>query len=567
MMNKELAPLVDAILNVVVVDEIYQWIYARDGKKYQMLHIHLPPQAGLRFVDARELVESAVGSHPNLHVTVHFTHEVQKRLDEGLSRVHLICRVENRIYQNPVRSQPLALRRNTVDDIVEKGVQYMEAEKTKIQSFVDGYTFFRESKNFGHAAFMLHQAIELALRTAENLLRGDALKSHSLKNNIDYLRTFDSKLGKLADKPEERRALEKIDAAYVDYRYGQDFVIEEGLLTVASQIAQQALHWLETYQACLHAEVSYHLDPQQIQERRVLHFKNTAAARDKNQQTGSYQDLILNALEVYCTPALVVCVGYNTGHFRQNNLMQNLKHEQVSHAYYLFVAYEDMNPAPMELSSLVMGLLPVNVSITLILEETNYFIQALRKGHPFFMSLMKAGDMWFQQSAIASVALDEIKRPSLQVSYVREQWHNRYNRACCLHAVYKAGWSCSVEAMYYTLSQALEQTCLGVINTVLQYKPNTFGLNFLIGLCRLVVPEACATFCLDNAEQRKLFRKIVDAQQQFKYNANYQADPLAVGRVQEMIHIFMQTCHMEMERFLQEVELSSVSKGVVEDTE
>jgi len=552
-MNNELTPIIEAILRAIAVDEIYLWPFDHDGKKYQMLQINLSSNSATRFDKARSLINKAIENYPNLYFNVHLPREIQKKIDQGLGRTHLICQTGNRIYQNPAQEIQLVVPNDSAEQVIEKTEVYINKEKTKIRSFIDGYNFYLEHRDHSHAAFMLHQAIELSLRTAENLLISDEKKSHSLKANINYLKTFDSKLAKLADTEDKKRALNKIEKAYIDYRYNHDYTIDKSLLETAYQIAINALNWIYDYSNLLFEEIREQLSPKQIQHRKIEKFKNNIAIYNKYHCNSSYRDLILNILELYCTPSLVACFGYHSDQHKYNSLLQNNKEEQITHVYYLFIAYDSLNTELTNIQQQTMDLLPKNVSLTLVTEETAHFIKKLSKGHPFFLSLMKVGDIWFQNATIENLALDSIAVPQLDLEYARKQWDSRYKNARCLYIAYEEGWPSGVEAVYYTLSQALEQICLGVINTILQYKPQTVGLPFLMNLCRLIVPEAHATFCLNNTDHIKLFKEIIKAQQQFRYNANYKGDPFAIIRLQELTKLFIERCNEEMEDYFEKI--------------
>ncbi|WP_286843295.1 MULTISPECIES: hypothetical protein [Sphingobacterium] len=150
-MNTDINPIIEAILRAVAVDEIYQWTFDHDGKKYQMLQVNLTSNAGIRFSDANSLINKTVGSYPNVYINVNFTHEIQQKVDQGLGRAYLICQPENRIYQNPVQEIPLVLPNNKSDEVIEKTRTYIEKEKSKIRSFIDGYNFYFEHKRSIHA--------------------------------------------------------------------------------------------------------------------------------------------------------------------------------------------------------------------------------------------------------------------------------------------------------------------------------------------------------------------------------------------------------------------------------
>src|SRR5690606_5012657 len=146
----------------IAVDEIYQWTYTNDGRKYQILQINRLSNTAIRCIDPLGAINKIINKHPDLYVKVNFTHEIQKQLDQGLSCTSLIYQSENRIYQNPAQEIPLVLPQYTPAEIVEKTRLYIEKEKSKIRSFIDGHFFYLDSNNHAHAAFMLHQAIELS---------------------------------------------------------------------------------------------------------------------------------------------------------------------------------------------------------------------------------------------------------------------------------------------------------------------------------------------------------------------------------------------------------------------
>jgi HEPN domain-containing protein len=553
-MNTDITPIIEAILRAVAVDEIYQWTFDHDGKKYQMLQVNLTSNAGIRFSDANNLINKTIGSYPNVFINVNFTHEIQQKVNQGLGRAYLICQPENRIYQNPVQEIPLVLPNNNSDEVIEKTRAYVEKEKSKIRSFIDGYNFYFEHKNYAHAAFMLHQALELAFRTAENILVVEDKKSHSLKNHINYLKAFDDSLGKLADNNENKQALEKINKAYIDYRYHFDYFIDEEVLETAYQIAINTLNWIYDYSNLLFKEIKTKFNTRPSINKEVENCKNNNEIYKQNYCNANYRDLILNAIAYYCSPALVACFGYDSDHHKYHNALQRAKNDRITHSYYIFIAYDTLNGELHNLTQLIADMLPNNVSLTIIAENAEAFTKQLSNGHPFFLSLLKAGDSWLQNTSIANIDRESIVVPQLDLDYVHQQWMTRYNNARTLYLPYTEDWSSiSIEAVYYMLSQALEQVCLGVINTVLQYKPQRVNLTFLMQLCQLIVPDAYATFCLDHVDQLNAFKNITEAQQQFRYNANYQANPIAIPRLQELTKTFIEKCNNEMESYFEKI--------------
>src|SRR5690606_11155245 len=106
-------------------------------------------------------------------------------------------------------------------------------------------------------------------------------------------------------------------------------------------------------------------------------FKNNIAIYNKYHCNSNYQDLILNALEYHCTPALVACFGYDSDHHKYHNALRSIKQDRIAHAYYIFVAYDSLNAELSNLTQLITDLLPKNVTLTLLVENTAFFTKQL----------------------------------------------------------------------------------------------------------------------------------------------------------------------------------------------
>jgi len=190
--------------------------------------------------------------------------------------------------------------------------------------------------------------------------------------------------------------LEKINKAYIDYRYHFDYFIDEDVLETAYQIAINTLNWIYDYSNLLYEEIRVKLTILQNSNNEVENYKNNNDIYKKNYCNSNFRDLILNAIECYCTPALVACFGYDSDYHRHHNALQRAKKDHITHSYYIFVAYETLNGELNNLTQFIADMLPNNVSLTLALENSAVFSKQFSKGHPFFLSLLKAGDIWLQ---------------------------------------------------------------------------------------------------------------------------------------------------------------------------
>tara|TARA_R110002096_G_C14658584_1_gene727339 strand:+ start:10610 stop:11773 length:1164 start_codon:yes stop_codon:yes gene_type:complete len=104
---------------------------------------------------------------------------------------------------------------------------HFEKEYNKIAVFLDGATFFIEKNNLSHAAYMLHQYIELWFRFVALFVMGKERKSHSIKELQTYIKAFVPELGNLfnSEIEEEQSLLKLLDNAYITTRYENNYYI------------------------------------------------------------------------------------------------------------------------------------------------------------------------------------------------------------------------------------------------------------------------------------------------------------------------------------------------------
>ncbi|MBP0904137.1 HEPN domain-containing protein [Mariniflexile gromovii] len=102
-----------------------------------------------------------------------------------------------------------------------------EKERSKIESFMDGASFFIEKNNLSHAAYMLHQYIELWFRHAALFTMGKERKSHCIKELQTYIKPFAPDFGNLfnTEIEEEQHLLKLLDDAYIGTRYENNYHI------------------------------------------------------------------------------------------------------------------------------------------------------------------------------------------------------------------------------------------------------------------------------------------------------------------------------------------------------
>lgn len=137
------------------------------------------------------------------------------------------CTWDNCIYQSPQaepdRFQEYQIPKNTPNNLQTS----FKKESQKLAGFLEGATFFMDKNQLSHAAYMLHQYIELWFRFAALITMGKARKSHRIKELQSYIKDFAPELGNLfpTEIEAEHSLLNLLDAAYITARYENHYHI------------------------------------------------------------------------------------------------------------------------------------------------------------------------------------------------------------------------------------------------------------------------------------------------------------------------------------------------------
>ncbi len=155
-----------------------------------------------------------------------FEYAHQQLKEENLFFVHF-CYWDKLIFQNP-GAELNSLYEFQISEKTLNNIQSLfEKERHKMAAFLDGATFFIEKNNLSHAAYMLHQYIELWFRFVALFTMGKERKSHSIKELQTYIKPFLPELGNLFNTKieDEKHLLKLLDDAYITTRYENNYHI------------------------------------------------------------------------------------------------------------------------------------------------------------------------------------------------------------------------------------------------------------------------------------------------------------------------------------------------------
>lgn len=247
-----LSAIIERMTTALQVNSIYCQSYRpAPHRQLHQLYVVLRPGSALGLVGSRAMCDLILEERDDIRALVVPASDITKKNLQGSLRTRLIFQPDNLMYLAPDAPKEPILPAIEPDTAMEQAVSYFEKEMTRIRAFEQGFLFYLRKGNLSQSAFMLHQTIELGLRTAESLLIGKEKITHSLRNHQDYIAPFSPKLGHLFTTPAELISLEKLDTAYKATRYEHDFRINVIELIVASAKADIVIHQIHRLQDIL----------------------------------------------------------------------------------------------------------------------------------------------------------------------------------------------------------------------------------------------------------------------------------------------------------------------------
>jgi len=476
---------------------------------------------------------------------VTYAKDVQSELDRGNILLNHVFRPEHEIYRNPDTPVVLTSQDLKPDAFIQKAERAIEEELGKIHAFADGFDLYMRRENYAQASFMLHQVLELGYRLAEKIIIGQAKLSHSIRNHQLFIHPHAPQIGKLFESEEEVLILFKLDQAYKDARYDLGYHLSKQELEVAHAKSQVLLQHIQQQRQLLSEELLQHCPSP---SHTVPHTCTVplAAPDPRSDKTivstkASDRDLILSAIHQTMDCGHIYCFGYwSTVRQLYNSI--TLREEQLQQRhYYLVVTTEGEVDDFLQQQHIINSNLPTALRITLICIRMEDFQKNIAKGDTFYCQIAHSSERW-QENGVSSIHFStDIPIRPLQPSDMLKHWEYRHQNAINLMRAWENGlYTGGESAGCYVYALALEQICLGMIQIFLGYTPKSGNLNHLLELCHCITPLPREIFCLDSKTEAQVFRALVEAQHQFRFNINYSADSCDLLLLADRINAFIE---------------------------
>ncbi|MBC9796798.1 HEPN domain-containing protein [Sinomicrobium weinanense] len=369
----------------------------------------------------------------------------------------------------------------TVDEVVkDRLTARFKNEAIKTGAFIEGAAYYIKRIRHSHAAFMLHQYIELNLRFATLFIMGRERKRHSIKELQNGIKAFAPELGCIfnTEIEEETLLLKILDDAYIATRYRNDYHITENQLMLIYERAQGIATLIrEQYNHRLKGIT--HPPQQEKQSDGVVLYPTTG---------DTLLQEIIARLQEYITLDSVYVMGKKKEMHTQEVYMAPAHYHPVYRmSYTLLILTEGYSAIPVTRIVKAIGKkLPEACYIYPIVYNAGEAWEKVDFGCNFLSRAMG-------QSALAYYTSENpVPMQYMPVRYPRvwkricKKWKSHFSRCKNINRRaelneydYRTDPVARVAMMHY----ALEQVCLGLLYVFWEFEPKIHTLPYLMHLC------------------------------------------------------------------------------------
>lgn len=228
--EEKLSNLLDNMLNMLTLDSIFLSELQNEGES--------PYYFITAFVDANiepvpnefiNLITKIEKEYPDFKIRIYTEATSEIALERGSLYFTEHCCLGFTLFANSEGEIIMDYQSLALNALLKRAIRYFNSETHKINAFVKAADELIAEKQFGIAAFNLHQAFELTFRLIEQICLGKNKITHSIISHIKYCAPFFPKLKPFSEvsKMDNNELLLLLEHAYSVARYGDEYQISE----------------------------------------------------------------------------------------------------------------------------------------------------------------------------------------------------------------------------------------------------------------------------------------------------------------------------------------------------
>lgn len=256
-LTEELSNFMNKLLNILILDLVYLSKRQEEAKRvYYIITAFVDGSMDAIPHEVVCLVQRLEKEFPNFRTRIYTESICESAIGRGSLYFLEHCFLGDKLYSNPEGGTMIDDEERPLKAVLCAAERYYTSERQKVNAFIKSADELIKDKQFGIAAFNLHQAFELTFRFMEHLCLGKSRVTHSIISHIKYCKPFfpNFNLFTNAENPDNSELLILIEHAYSVSRYGDEYQIDEGQIqTMRSELT----YFLETIEATYIRRLAY----------------------------------------------------------------------------------------------------------------------------------------------------------------------------------------------------------------------------------------------------------------------------------------------------------------------
>ncbi len=500
---KDYSTLIEKLTQRFELERIYHFSYPFIGEEKKHLLLVMGVKGTMSPNVMHPMVKLSLAEESDLSFSIIPYGEWKNNLRLGCLFFVQAARQKNLLYHYGKKKQaPFTV--SDLNGVCELVKSVYPSAKAQSEEFIKGVYFYLEQGNALQATFMLHQAIEIRLKSLIQILLGRTNAIHSIQQFIKALSKYIPEFQDVFRKNYEydRRLLQLLDKAYTSVRRnGSAFEIDEEDLTYLRGKAGELCNAADSIFEHMLSEIG-HMIQEVGMEKELPVIEPDKCVSASNDSKRIVNDLssfalqesikkqlnrILNSIEKDYPVEQILLIRSEVSTFAQNGLYIEDKADHFKKAAFFVLAVTKEN---IETTYFLRETKDVNM--TVLFYSKKAVKSALGKGSRFVTEIYQRNTVLRQSADFDNRYCPREINWSEVYDKVNKEWEVRKARieeCIALQAEYIQSKNVHTEFQFVIMGHAVEQMCLAWIRCGTGYSAFKGRLRFLIDLSKITSPE------------------------------------------------------------------------------
>lgn len=463
-------------------------------------------------------ITNAIRDYPDYRISCYIAFQAKDKILNGNLFLFTSCVPERLIFKKEDSEFVLIPETFSLDKFSKKVYALRNKELQKVDEFKEGYFFYKEKEQYSMAAFMIHQAIELTYRYLGIVLSAKERIKHSIRGHHHSLQEITTMYDSIFDDENntDQYLLNVLEDIYRATRYEDNFNVKLETLNLLeikmNQLHSNASNIYDTVISSFEKSVT--TDCKVADENIDINCKPVDVP--KSNLDGKIVSSVEKLKSLLPEDISVYLFGYRAQRFEMESVCENSNNGKY-YFDFLIVSREDIREQVSNAQAILNE--DANLSVLLLSHKVDQIQKRLDENNIFFHKVLHY-KLPVSDCLNVSWSFHENNgtRVSTEVETARSKWYGRKNNALGFFNGGKAIDSSEEVVVKVSLfNQAVEQTCLGLLEFFYGYRPYQHNLNHLYSLCCSFWHFPNDIFSRSTVEEKGLFKEFVDVVKDVRY--------------------------------------------------